>query len=344
MPRTTCSTFVSISRNLCGEALPILRTLANLHPVTSTRNPPILRRSPPKRSGAGLVPVPWMHEGTGTLRRDRAVLTGVLRVVRRGRGVDGEGRAGPVADAPRGPCSQLRASRPGRPSASRDYTVVIRRAAKHPSASRARVAAHATLAHGTGARPQCVGRAAGGGAGAPSRGARPEGQGRGRLVQRDGLPLGADRDGGALGGAAAALRPRARTARTRRSPAARCSRATSGPASTAAPTAENLDHVVPKSRGGLHAWENVVAACRRCNAKKEDRTPAEAGFHLARQPFAPARRVPPHPRPPRARLGALPPLDPSLGPPTAAPSATDLRLPHPTPSAAVEQQFGPVVH
>jgi hypothetical protein len=35
-------------------------------------------------------------------------------------------------------------------------------------------------------------------------------------------------------------------------------------------------------------WENVVAACRRCNAKKMDRTPLEAGFHLARQPFAPS--------------------------------------------------------
>ena len=44
--------------------------------------------------------------------------------------------------------------------------------------------------------------------------------------------------------------------------------------------AENLDHVVPRSRGGLHVWENVVAACRRCNTKKKDRTPAEAGFHL----------------------------------------------------------------
>lgn len=51
--------------------------------------------------------------------------------------------------------------------------------------------------------------------------------------------------------------------------------------------AENLDHVVPRSRGGVHAWENVVAACRRCNAKKMDRTPREAGFRLARQPFAP---------------------------------------------------------
>ena len=51
--------------------------------------------------------------------------------------------------------------------------------------------------------------------------------------------------------------------------------------------AENLDHVVPRSRGGSHVWENVVAACRHCNAKKEDRTPDEAGFRLARQPFAP---------------------------------------------------------
>ncbi len=52
--------------------------------------------------------------------------------------------------------------------------------------------------------------------------------------------------------------------------------------------AENLDHVVPRSRGGLHVWENVVAACRRCNAKKMDRTPAEAGYRLARPPFAPS--------------------------------------------------------
>ena len=41
--------------------------------------------------------------------------------------------------------------------------------------------------------------------------------------------------------------------------------------------AENIDHVVPRSRGGEHAWENVVASCRSCNARKEDRTLAEAG-------------------------------------------------------------------
>jgi 5-methylcytosine-specific restriction endonuclease McrA len=52
--------------------------------------------------------------------------------------------------------------------------------------------------------------------------------------------------------------------------------------------AENLDHVVPRSRGGLHVWENVVASCRRCNARKENRLPQEAGLRLARQPFAPS--------------------------------------------------------
>ncbi len=51
--------------------------------------------------------------------------------------------------------------------------------------------------------------------------------------------------------------------------------------------AENIDHVVPRSRGGQHIWENVVAACRPCNTKKEDRLLHEAGFSLRRQPTAP---------------------------------------------------------
>lgn len=51
--------------------------------------------------------------------------------------------------------------------------------------------------------------------------------------------------------------------------------------------AEDVDHVVPRSRGGEHVWENVVAACRSCNASKEDRTPREAGLRLARPPKAP---------------------------------------------------------
>jgi 5-methylcytosine-specific restriction endonuclease McrA len=52
-------------------------------------------------------------------------------------------------------------------------------------------------------------------------------------------------------------------------------------------SAENIDHVVPRSRGGEHVWENVVAACRPCNTKKEDRLLHEVGLALRRQPAAP---------------------------------------------------------
>lgn len=48
-----------------------------------------------------------------------------------------------------------------------------------------------------------------------------------------------------------------------------------------------LDHVMPRSRGGPTGWENVVACCRACNAKKRDRTPDEARMQLGRKPFAP---------------------------------------------------------
>lgn len=56
-------------------------------------------------------------------------------------------------------------------------------------------------------------------------------------------------------------------------------------------TAENIDHVVPRSRGGEHAWDNVVAACRRCNTRKENRLPHEAGMRLRRNPARPLARV-----------------------------------------------------
>jgi 5-methylcytosine-specific restriction endonuclease McrA len=45
-----------------------------------------------------------------------------------------------------------------------------------------------------------------------------------------------------------------------------------------------LDHVVPRSRGGLSTWENLVACCFRCNNRKSDRTPQEAGMALSKQP------------------------------------------------------------
>ncbi|CAN5803352.1 HNH endonuclease [soil metagenome] len=51
--------------------------------------------------------------------------------------------------------------------------------------------------------------------------------------------------------------------------------------------AESLDHVLPRSRGGEHTWDNVVACCRPCNIRKGDRLPDEAGFTLPRKPRAP---------------------------------------------------------
>jgi 5-methylcytosine-specific restriction endonuclease McrA len=51
--------------------------------------------------------------------------------------------------------------------------------------------------------------------------------------------------------------------------------------------AENLDHIIPRSRGGTHTWDNVVASCRRCNARKEDRLLSECDMVLRRPPNAP---------------------------------------------------------
>ena len=51
--------------------------------------------------------------------------------------------------------------------------------------------------------------------------------------------------------------------------------------------AETIDHVLPRSRGGGHQWDNVVAACARCNHTKGDKTPAELGWRLHVVPAAP---------------------------------------------------------
>ena len=54
--------------------------------------------------------------------------------------------------------------------------------------------------------------------------------------------------------------------------------------------AETIDHVVPRSRGGTHTWENCVACCARCNHKKADKLLAELGWPLRTMPTAPRGR------------------------------------------------------
>jgi 5-methylcytosine-specific restriction endonuclease McrA len=51
--------------------------------------------------------------------------------------------------------------------------------------------------------------------------------------------------------------------------------------------AESIDHVIPRSKGGEHVWENVVAACRPCNVRKRDRLLHETTMVLRRRPSAP---------------------------------------------------------
>jgi hypothetical protein len=51
--------------------------------------------------------------------------------------------------------------------------------------------------------------------------------------------------------------------------------------------ADSIDHVVPRSRGGTHTWDNVVAACRTCNVRKRDRLLHETSMRLRRHPSAP---------------------------------------------------------
>jgi 5-methylcytosine-specific restriction endonuclease McrA len=49
-----------------------------------------------------------------------------------------------------------------------------------------------------------------------------------------------------------------------------------------------IDHVIPRARGGVDSWENLVCACTICNNKKGDRTPEEANMSLANRPFKPS--------------------------------------------------------
>lgn len=53
------------------------------------------------------------------------------------------------------------------------------------------------------------------------------------------------------------------------------------------PDEGSLDHVVPRSRGGQDAWENLVWSCKEVNARKGNRLPHEAGLKLLGIPRAP---------------------------------------------------------
>jgi 5-methylcytosine-specific restriction endonuclease McrA len=52
-----------------------------------------------------------------------------------------------------------------------------------------------------------------------------------------------------------------------------------------------VDHVIPRSRGGLSVWENIVASCAPCNRKKGNLTPREASMHPRSRPRPPGPTV-----------------------------------------------------
>ena len=48
-----------------------------------------------------------------------------------------------------------------------------------------------------------------------------------------------------------------------------------------------LDHVIPKCKGGSNSWDNLVTCCKKCNAKKDDKTLKETGMKLRFKPYRP---------------------------------------------------------
>ena len=51
--------------------------------------------------------------------------------------------------------------------------------------------------------------------------------------------------------------------------------------------ATTIDHIIPRSRGGPHTWENVIASCKACNHRKGNKTLDELGWTLLAQPWRP---------------------------------------------------------
>jgi len=61
-----------------------------------------------------------------------------------------------------------------------------------------------------------------------------------------------------------------------------------------------IEHIVPRSKGGVSSWENCVLACVECNKRKADRTPEQAGMKLRTVPRKPSWKTLAH-VPPRER-------------------------------------------
>jgi 5-methylcytosine-specific restriction endonuclease McrA len=49
------------------------------------------------------------------------------------------------------------------------------------------------------------------------------------------------------------------------------------------------DHVIPRAQGGKTVWANIVSACSDCNGRKKNRTPAQAGMRLLKEPVQPTK-------------------------------------------------------
>lgn len=49
----------------------------------------------------------------------------------------------------------------------------------------------------------------------------------------------------------------------------------------------NLDHVIPRDKGGKTTWENIVTSCVKCNTRKANKLPQDANMHPLAKPFAP---------------------------------------------------------
>lgn len=52
---------------------------------------------------------------------------------------------------------------------------------------------------------------------------------------------------------------------------------------------QTVDHIIPKNFGGKHTWDNLVCACLRCNNRKGNRTPDQAGIKLLKKPLKPSK-------------------------------------------------------